>query len=92
MKSCIAPMSSVVGVQLECKEIVNPIHKVLKALDRGLGYEFHAAWGYVLQVFGQLYEVRFISGSLYLIAYTICTLKAIVLDLIVRETDSIVES
>ena len=63
MKSCIAPMSSVVGVQLECKEIVNPIHKVLKALDRGLGYEFHAAWGYVLQVFGQLYEVRFIFGS-----------------------------
>lgn len=34
-----------------------PLHKIIKALDTGLGYQFHAAWGLVLQVFAVLFEV-----------------------------------
>lgn len=57
ISSCIAPMSSFTGSQLRTESTITPIHKVLKALESGLGYQFHAAWRLILQVFAVLYQV-----------------------------------
>ncbi|XP_052226276.1 RRP12-like protein isoform X6 [Dreissena polymorpha] len=55
---CVAPASATLGVQLQTTGTgsTTPLQKVLRALESGLGYQFHAAWGFVLQVFAAMFQ------------------------------------
>lgn len=59
MKVCLAPAMDGISVLVTSAPsgANTPLHKIIKALDTGLGYQFHAAWGLVLQVFAVLFEV-----------------------------------
>lgn len=56
---CLAPAVEGISVLLSTAPsgANTPLHKIIKALEMGLGYQFHAAWGLVLQVFAVVFEV-----------------------------------
>ncbi|XP_045190399.2 RRP12-like protein [Mercenaria mercenaria] len=56
ISSCIAPLAESLAPQLNTEGGNTSIHKVLKAVESGLGYQFHASWGLVLQLFAVLYQ------------------------------------
>ena len=59
IEACIIPMAS------DLKELLNsapegattPVHKIVRALESGLSYQFHASWSLVLQLFSAIYKV-----------------------------------
>jgi hypothetical protein len=55
---CIAPLAESLVPQLNTEAGNTSIHKIIKAIESGLGYQFHASWGLVLQMFAVLYQVR----------------------------------
>ncbi|XP_022336615.2 RRP12-like protein isoform X1 [Crassostrea virginica] len=59
LKVCLAPAVEGISVLLSTAPsgANTPLHKIIKALETGLGYQFHAAWGLVLQVFAVVFEV-----------------------------------
>ncbi|WAR21706.1 RRP12-like protein [Mya arenaria] len=46
----------IVGSQLASGGSNTPAQKIVRALESGLGYQFHASWGLVLQIFAVLYK------------------------------------
>lgn len=54
---CISPLGDQLGAVIQAASDKSPssIHKVLRALESGLGYQFHASWGLILQLFSALY-------------------------------------
>ncbi|XP_048746321.2 RRP12-like protein isoform X2 [Ostrea edulis] len=59
LNECLAPAAEGISVlMMSAPSGANtPLHKIVKALEAGLGYQFHAAWGLVMQVFAVLFEV-----------------------------------
>lgn len=55
ISGCIAPVADSLVSQLQ-GDGNSSIQKVIKALESGLGYQFHASWGLVLQIFAVLYQ------------------------------------
>ncbi|XP_060581938.1 RRP12-like protein [Ruditapes philippinarum] len=56
ISSCIAPLAESLAPQLNTEAGNTSIHKIIKAIESGLGYQFHASWGLVLQMFAVLYQ------------------------------------
>ena len=60
MEVCIAPVAGHLNDILKSSQDVTstPVHKIVRALESGLSYQFHASWGLVLQLFSVIYKVR----------------------------------
>ena len=60
LEACIAPMASDFRDLLQSapEGAVTPVHKIVRALESGLSYQFHASWGLVLQLFSAVYKVK----------------------------------
>lgn len=61
LSECLAPVTEGISVLMKTAPsgANTPLHKIVKALEAGLGYQFHAAWGLVMQVFAVLFEVGY---------------------------------
>ncbi|XP_061180059.1 RRP12-like protein isoform X1 [Saccostrea echinata] len=58
LRACLAPAVEGTKQVTSAPSSTNtPLHKIVKALETGLGYQFHAAWGLVMQVFAVMFEV-----------------------------------
>lgn len=59
MKDCLEPSIDSLKVLIDSAPdgALTPLHKIVKAMDSGLSYQFYSSWGLVLQLFGVLYEV-----------------------------------
>ena len=58
LAECLAPCAERLEnmIQMAPKGQVTPIHKVFKSVEGGLSYQYHAAWGLVLQVIGAFFD------------------------------------
>ncbi|XP_064601005.1 RRP12-like protein [Liolophura sinensis] len=57
LSKCLAPAIES-GGSLECSDISKTcLLKIQTALEKGLGYQYHATWGHVLEVFSVWYTV-----------------------------------
>ena len=59
---CVTPVASVLRRELSSSApegAGTSIHKIVRALESGLSYQFHASWGLVLQLFSTVYKVYF---------------------------------
>ncbi|XP_069140254.1 RRP12-like protein [Argopecten irradians] len=59
LKTCLGTVSEgLVGVVRSAPEgSPTPVHKLVRAVDSGLSYQFHASWGHVLNIFSIFFEV-----------------------------------
>ncbi|KAK3582767.1 hypothetical protein CHS0354_015294 [Potamilus streckersoni] len=60
LQQCLAPAAEyLTKLVLSAPErgSITPVHKIIRAAESGLSYQFHASWGLVLQIFSTLYEV-----------------------------------
>ncbi|OWF35995.1 RRP12-like protein [Mizuhopecten yessoensis] len=59
LKTCLGTVSDgLVGVVRSAPDgSPTPIHKLVRAVDTGLSYQFHASWGHVLNIFSIFFEV-----------------------------------
>ncbi|KAK3094601.1 hypothetical protein FSP39_003915 [Pinctada imbricata] len=58
LKECVEVSVESIKVQItQSSSTQTAVHKVIKALETGLSYQFYAAWGWVMQMFALLYEV-----------------------------------
>ncbi|KAJ8317039.1 hypothetical protein KUTeg_004943 [Tegillarca granosa] len=59
LKDCLEPSIDSLKVLIDSAPdgALTPLHKIVKAVESGLSYQFYSSWGLVLQLFGVLYEV-----------------------------------
>ncbi|KAL4231185.1 pre-rRNA processing protein [Mactra antiquata] len=77
ISTCIAPMAESLGPQLKQESGNSSVHKIIKVMESGLGYQFHASWGLVLQIFAVLFESlgKYSSGAFKVSLVTIADLR-----------------
>ena len=58
LTECLTPSAERLEnmIQIAPKGQVTPIHKVFKSVEGGLSYQYHAAWGLVLQVIATFFD------------------------------------
>ena len=59
LKECVTPVADSLKHLVDTAPggAATPVHKVVKAVESGLSYQFHSAWGLVLQIYAVLFEV-----------------------------------
>ncbi|CAC5426030.1 RRP12 [Mytilus coruscus] len=59
LKECVTPVADSVKhlVDTAPSGSATPIHKMVKAVESGLSYQFHSVWGLVLQIYTVFFEV-----------------------------------
>ncbi|XP_048249347.1 RRP12-like protein [Haliotis rufescens] len=55
LQECLAPSGDIL-TQLVQTGSSSPVHKIVKALETGLSYQYHSAWGPVLQVWAAAFQ------------------------------------
>ena len=44
-------------------DTATPIHKIIRVIENGLSYQYHATWGMVLELLAVVMEVLFLATS-----------------------------
>ena len=57
LTECIQPEADWIKESIKSTSKTTPVHKMFAAVEKGLGYQYHASWGLVLQVLQVFFEV-----------------------------------
>jgi hypothetical protein len=59
LKECVMPVADSLKhlVDTAPSGAMTSVHKMIKAVESGLSYQFHSAWGLVIQIYAVFFEV-----------------------------------
>lgn len=59
LKECVMPVADSLKHLVDTAPggAMTPVHKMIKAVESGLSYQFHSAWGLVIQIYAVFFEV-----------------------------------
>ena len=59
MTECLASCSETLGLMISKapKGQTTPVHKMFKCVESGLSFQYHAAWGLILQILASVFDI-----------------------------------